>query len=365
MDSMARRQGTVSRGARAAAPGGQGGDGAAGELAPEQLLDMYRTMVRARAVDERMWLLQRQGAIAFTIPCKGQEAAQVGAVAAFDRSRDWFYPYYRDVGVILALGMTPRDIFLGGFGRAGDPASGGRQMPYHWSLPAARIVTQSSPVATQIPQAAGTAMALQLQGADGVVYCSFGEGSTSKGDFHEGVNFAAVRRAPVVFFCENNQYAISVPLDKQMAVHSVADRAAAYGIPGETVDGNDVLATYAAVRRAVDRARRGEGPTLIEARTYRLMAHSSGDDDRNYRTREEIAEWAKRDPIERFKAYLVERGLLDAGRDQALRAEVAEEVDAATDFAEQAPAPEVAEAMRHVYAEGAPGVPGGGNGRGY
>jgi 2-oxoisovalerate dehydrogenase E1 component alpha subunit len=338
------------------------GDPATGELTAEQLLGMYRTMVMARAVDERMWLLQRQGAIAFTIPCKGQEAAQVGAVAAFDASKDWFYPYYRDVGVILALGFTPRQVFAGGFGRADDPTSGGRQMPYHWSLPKVRIVTQSSPVATQIPQAAGTAMALQLRGEDGAVFCSFGEGSTSKGDFHEGVNFAAVRKAPVVFFCENNQYAISVPLDKQMAVHSVADRATAYGIPGETVDGNDVLATHAVVRRAVERARAGEGPTLIEARTYRLMAHSSGDDDRNYRTREEIAEWAKRDPILRFKEQLIARGVLDEARDKALRAEVADRVDADTDAAEQAPGPEVSDAMRFVYAETARG---GENGRGH
>jgi 2-oxoisovalerate dehydrogenase E1 component alpha subunit len=343
---MARKQGAAAE-AQAVAT----------DLPAERLLGMYRTMVTTRAVDERMWLLQRQGAIAFTIPCKGQEAAQIGAVAAFDPTRDWFYPYYRDVGVVLSLGMTPRDVFLGGFGKMDDPESGGRQMPYHWSLPKARIVTGSSPVATQIPHAAGTGMALKLQGKDGVVFCSFGEGSTSKGDFHEGVNFAAVQKAPVIFFCENNQYAISEGLEKQMAVRSVAERAAAYGIPGESVDGNDVFATYAVVRRAVERARAGGGPTLVEARTYRLMAHSSGDDDRNYRTREEIAEWAKKDPIQLFKEQLIRQGVLDEARDQALRAEVADEVDAATDSAEQAPWPEVADAMRFVYAEG-------GNGRG-
>jgi 2-oxoisovalerate dehydrogenase E1 component alpha subunit len=350
---MARKQGAATQAARAPAA----------ELPAERLLGMYRTMLTTRAVDERMWLLQRQGAVAFTIPCKGQEAAQIGAVAAFDPGRDWFYPYYRDVGVMLALGMTPRDVFLGGFGKQEDPTSGGRQMPYHWSLPKARVVTGSSPVATQIPHAAGTAMALQLRGEDGVVYCSFGEGSTSKGDFHEGVNFAAVRRAPVVYFCENNQYAISEGIEKQMAVSSVAERAAAYGIPGESVDGNDVFATYAAVSRAVARARAGQGPTLVEARTYRIMAHSSGDDDRNYRTREEIAEWAKRDPIQRFKEQLIAQGVLDEARDKALREEVAAEVDAATDAAEQAPWPDESEALRHVYAE-APATRAGGNGRG-
>ena len=344
---MARKQGAATQAAQAPDA----------ELSAERLLGMYRTMVTTRAVDERMWLLQRQGAIAFTIPCKGQEAAQIGAVAAFDPARDWFYPYYRDVGVMLGLGMTPREVFLGGFGKLADPESGGRQMPYHWSLPQGRVVTGSSPVATQIPQAAGTGMALQLRGEDGVVYCSFGEGSTSKGDFHEGVNFAAVRKAPVIFFCENNQYAISEGLEKQMAVRSVAERAAAYGIPGESVDGNDVFATYAVVRRAVARARAGDGPTLVEARTYRLMAHSSGDDDRNYRTREEIAEWAKKDPIQGFKEQLIHQGVLDEARAQAIAAEVADEVDAATDAAEQAPWPEVADATRFVYAEG-------GNGRG-
>ncbi|HVB11308.1 MAG TPA: thiamine pyrophosphate-dependent dehydrogenase E1 component subunit alpha [Bacillota bacterium] len=364
---MARKQGSSAQSTRAGALGASraeadGRGSAATDLTSERLLGMYRVMVTTRAVDERMWLLQRQGAIAFTIPCKGQEAAQIGAVAAFDPARDWFYPYYRDVGVVLSLGMTPKDVFLAGFGRLADPTSGGRQMPYHWSLPSAHIVTQSSPVATQIPHAAGTAMALQLRGEDGVVYCSFGEGSSSEGDFHEGVNFAAVRKAPVVFFCENNHYAISVPTDKQMAVHSVAERAPAYGIPGESVDGNDVVATYEAVKRAVDRARAGEGPTLIEARTYRIMAHSSGDDDRNYRSREEIAEWAKRDPLQRFREYLVGQGLLDEARDQALRAEVAEQVDAATDAAEQAPAPGLEEAMRYVFAD--PTNLGGVNGRG-
>jgi 2-oxoisovalerate dehydrogenase E1 component alpha subunit len=321
------------------------------QLPADQLRAMYRAMVLTRAVDERMWLLQRQGAIAFTVPCKGQEAAQVGAAFAFDRTRDWFYPYYRDAGFMIALGMTPLEILLGGFGRLADPSSGGRQMPYHFSYPRFRVVSGSSPVATQIPHAAGTGLAIRLRGEDAVVYCSFGEGSTSKGDFHEGVNFAAVHRLPVIFFCQNNHYAISVPLDKQMAVSSVAERARAYGIAGESVDGNDVLAVYETVRRAIARARAGEGPTLIEARTYRLMAHSSGDDDRNYRTRDEVAEWAKRDPIARFRADLLAAGVLDAAGDEALRAEVAAEVDAATDEAERSPLPDPADAMRFVYAE--------------
>lgn len=346
MPIMARKQATVPD-AKATAPA------RARRAAPSraELRKMYRLMLLTRAVDQRMWLLQRQGAIAFTVPCKGQEAAQIGAVFAFDPAKDWFYPYYRDVGVVLALGMSATQILLGGFGRLADPSSGGRQMPYHWSLPRARIITQSSPVATQIPHAAGTALALQLRHEDGVVFCSFGEGSTSEGDFHEGVNFAAVRKVPVVFFCENNHYAISVPIDKQMAVASVADRAAGYGIPGESVDGNDVLAVWAATRRAVARARAGEGPTLIEARTYRLMAHSSGDDDRSYRTREEIAEWVKRDPVETFRQRLLADGVLDAESDERLQREVADEVDRATDAAEQSPQPGPAEATRYVFAE--------------
>jgi 2-oxoisovalerate dehydrogenase E1 component alpha subunit len=311
---------------------------------------MYRTMLLARTLDERMWALNRQGKAPFVISCRGQEAAQVGSAWALRPRYDWVLPYYRDVGVVLVLGMTPTDILLGVFARATDPNSGARQMPNHWSSVPLRILSRSSPVATQVPHAAGVALASKIRGEDAVTACYFGEGATSKGDFHEGLNFAAIHRLPVVFVCENNGYAISVPQHKQMAVPSVAARAAAYGIPGVSVDGNDPLAVYAAMREAVNRARRGEGPTLIEAKTYRLVPHSSDDDDRTYRSREEVEAWRQRDPIPRFRRYLEEHALLDAAADQALRASIAAEVDRATDEAEQAPPPAPHTALEHVFA---------------
>lgn len=320
-------------------------------LSDENILEIYRTLLVARALDERMWVLNRQGKIPFVISCRGQEAAQVGCAYAFQPGLDFALPYYRDVGLVLVFGMTPLDIMLAAFSRAADPSSGGRQMPGHWGHSGHRIITGSSPVATQIPQAAGLALAAKIRGEQTAVVTSFGEGSTSKGDFHEGLNFAGVHKLPVIFLCENNRYAISVPQSKQMAIENVADRAAGYGFPGVVVDGNDVLAVYEASRVAVERARRGDGPTLIEAKTYRLTAHSSDDDDRRYRSREEVDEWLKRDPLEALRRYLAETGLLDGDRDKALRDAVALEVQEAAQQAEASPLPKAEDALRHVYYE--------------
>lgn len=321
------------------------------DLAEGALLEMYRFMLLARALDERMWLLNRSGKAPFVISCQGHEAAQVGAALALRRGLDFTLPYYRGLGTVLVMGMTPRDIMLSVFARAADPASGGRQMPAHYSHRALRIVTQSSPVGTQIAHAAGVGLAERIKGGDAVVWVSFGEGTTSQGDFHEGINLAAVHRLPVIFQCENNDYAISVPMDKQMAIKSVAERGAAYGIPGVTVDGTDVLQTYAATRAAVERARSGAGPTLIEAHCIRLTPHSSDDNDRTYRPADEIRELRSHDPLARFRAHLREQGALDDARDQELRAQVAGEVDDAAAFAEQSPPPDPATILRHVYAE--------------
>lgn len=271
-------------------------------LSETDLVDMYRTMVLSRRLDERMWLLQRQGKVAFHISCQGQEATQVGAAWALDRGRDILHPYYRDMGMVLRFGMTPRELMLALFAKREDITSGGRQMPAHFSKKEARIVSGSSPVATQIPQAAGLALASKIRGEGVVTLTSFGEGATSKGDFHEGLNFAGIWKLPVVFLCENNRYAISVSQAKQMAIENVADRAAGYGFPGVVVDGNDILAVYAATKEAVDRARAGESPTLIEAKTYRVVPHSSDDDDRLYRSEDEVEPWqAEKDPLHRFQ----------------------------------------------------------------
>lgn len=320
-------------------------------LTPEELIEMYRCMAFARAFDERANILVTQSKIPFTVTGVGHEGAQVGAAWALRKGEDYVLPYYRDIGVVLALGMTPEELMMGEFGRAADPNSGGRQMPKHWGSKERRIISGSSPVATQIPHAAGLGLAVKTQGEDRVVWVSFGDGVVSKGDFHEGVNFAAIHKLPCIFFCENNLYAISVPFAKQSPVAHVADRAAAYGIPGVTVDGNDVLDVYRVTKEAVERARAGEGPTLIEAKTYRFDPHTSTDDDSKYRSREEVGEWRAKDPLVRFGSYLKEHGILtDAAEQEIHQLAKATMADAAR-TAEAAPEPEGPTALRYVYEE--------------
>ncbi|EOW9527717.1 3-methyl-2-oxobutanoate dehydrogenase subunit alpha [Bacillus cytotoxicus] len=320
-------------------------------LSDEQVLEMYRTMLLARKIDERMWLLNRAGKIPFVISCQGQEAAQVGAAFALDREKDYVLPYYRDMGVVLTFGMTAKELMLSGFAKAEDPNSGGRQMPGHFGQKKNRIVTGSSPVTTQVPHAVGIALAGKMEKKDLVTFVTFGEGSSNQGDFHEGANFAGVHKLPVIFMCENNKYAISVPLEKQLACKNVSDRAIGYGMPGYTVDGNDPLAVYEAVKEAAERGRRGEGPTLIETVSYRLTAHSSDDDDRVYRDKEEVEEAKKKDSIFTFAAYLKEVDLLTEESEKQMLDEIMHIVNEATEYAENAlyAAPE--DALKHVYAE--------------
>jgi 2-oxoisovalerate dehydrogenase E1 component alpha subunit len=320
-------------------------------LSQEDLLQMYRTMATARLCDEAQFRLNRQGKAPFVVPVSGHEGCQVATAWPLTRGKDIFVPYYRDMAVCLVAGMTPKDVFLGVFGKAEDPSSGGRQMPAHWGSRRLGIITGSSPIATQIPHASGIAYAMKYRGEDAVVGSWFGDGATSEGDWHEALNFAGVHKLPVVFVCENNLYAISVPLSKQAAIENLSARAEGYGFPGVTVDGNDVLACYEAMNTAVDRARRGEGPTLIEAMTYRYHPHTSDDDDRTYRTREEVEEAKKKDPIIGFEGYLKNAGLLDDGKIEALRKELKEQVDTAVDEAWGAPDPEPETALRHVFAE--------------
>lgn len=320
-------------------------------LNEETVLDMYRTMLLSRRIDERMWLLNRSGKIPFVISCQGQEAAQVGAAFALDRQKDYVLPYYRDVGVVLTFGMTAKDLMLSGFAKEEDPNSGGRQMPGHFGQKKNRIVTGSSPVTTQVPHAVGIALAGKMEGQDLVTFVTFGEGSSNQGDFHEGANFAGVHKLPVIFMCENNKYAISVPISKQLSCENVSDRAIGYGMPGITVDGNDPLEVYAAVKEAADRARRGEGPTLVETVSYRLTPHSSDDDDRSYRTADEVAEAKTKDSIKTFGAYLKEVGILDDESEKLMNDEVMKIVNEATDYAENAPYPKAESAMNHVYAQ--------------
>lgn len=324
---------------------------AAAELGPDRLLALYRRMLLSRAVDVRAWTLSRQGRAHFVITSRGHEAAEIGSAFALQSGRDWILPYYRSLALVLGVGMTPKDVMLSIFARAGDPSSGGRQLAMHFSHRDLRIISGSSVVSTQIPQAVGLALAARLSGEDVVAVAYFGEGGSSKGDFHEGLNFAAVQKLPAIFLCENNGYAISVPQAKQMAIADVASRAAAYGMAGVTVDGTDPLAVYEAVRAARARAVAGEGPTLIEAKVARFTAHSSDDDDRAYRTREEIADAQARDPIPAFARRLKALGILSDDDDQILQREVTVEVDAAVDAADAYPQPSADDLLTHVYAE--------------
>ncbi|MEC0306550.1 thiamine pyrophosphate-dependent dehydrogenase E1 component subunit alpha [Paenibacillus lautus] len=324
-------------------------------LTDGQVLDMYKYMVLARKFDERNLLLQRAGKINFHVSGIGQETCQVAAAFALDREKDYFLPYYRDYGFVLAVGMTPRELMLSAFAKAEDPNSGGRQMPGHFGSKRLRIVTGSSPVTTQLPHAVGIALAAKMQKKDFVSFVTFGEGSSNQGDFHEGCNFAGVHKLPVIIMCENNQYAISVPLHKQIS-GKVSDRALGYGFPGIRVDGNEALEVYAAVKEARERAIRGEGPTLIESMMYRLSPHSTSDNDLAYRTKEEVEENWKNDGVARFKNYLVDCGLWDEARDQDLIAQLNLEIKEATESADLAPFPKPEDTLLHVYADDEGGV---------
>lgn len=318
-------------------------------LTDEQAIEMYRVMIQARKFDERVLLLQRAGKINFHVSGVGQECAQVAAAFALDREEDYFLPYYRDYGFVLAVGMTLKEMMLSVFAKWEDPNSGGRQMPGHFGHKKLRIVTGSSPVTTQVPHAVGVALAGKMQGKSFASFVTFGEGSSNQGDFHEGANFAGVHKLPVIMMCENNQYAISTPLHKSLS-GNVFERAIGYGFPGFRVDGNDALEVYRVVKEARERGVRGEGPTLIEAMVYRISPHSTSDNDLAYRSKEEVDAARERDGIGRYKAYLIEAGIWDEERDAALHASITAEVNEATDYADKAPFPPGEDIMRHVYA---------------
>jgi 2-oxoisovalerate dehydrogenase E1 component alpha subunit len=320
-------------------------------LTKDQLLDLYYKMLLSRAVAQRERMLNRLGKGPFAITGEGQEATQVGVTFALRQGHDWVLPYYRDIGVAIAFGQTPRDLLLALLSCEEDISSGGRNMPSHFSDPKLKIVAGSAPVATQVPHATGIALASKLRKLDEVAAVFFGDGATSVGDVHEAMNFAGIHKLPVIFVCEHNGYAISVPWRLQCAVEDVAIRAEGYGFPGVTVDGNDVLAVYAAAHDAVSRARKGEGATFIEAKTYRQVPHSSDDDDRRYRTREEVEEWLKKDPLTRYQAWLEENGLLSRAVLEELQQKVAQEVDEATEYAENAPKPAPETALKRVFVE--------------
>jgi 2-oxoisovalerate dehydrogenase E1 component alpha subunit len=319
-------------------------------LSDAEVLRLYRWMVLNRALDERMVTLQRQGRIGFYIGSIGEEASVFGAAAAMEEA-DWLFPCYREHGAALLRGMPLATFLCDLLGNAGDLMKG-RQMPCHEAWRPGRFASISSPISTQISHAVGAAWAARIRGDDMVALTWFGEGGTSAPDFHTGLNFAAVHKIPVVFLCRNNGWAISLPRERQTGSETIAQKAVAYGMRGERVDGNDLLAVHAVVRRARERAADGAGPTLVECVTYRLEGHSTSDDPRAYRSPEAVAPWKEREPILRMRRFLERRGALDAAADARLREEVRAELQRALAEAEAFPPKPPAESLfEHVYAE--------------
>jgi pyruvate dehydrogenase E1 component alpha subunit len=311
------------------------------DIPPDLLKRLHRAMLLGRRLDERMVRLQRQGRVGTFAPIKGQEASQIGSVATL-RQQDWMVPSFRETAAMIWRGWPIEKLLMFFAGHLEGSAPG----PNQNDLPVC------IPVSTQLPHAVGLAYAAQYRGDDVVVMAYFGDGATSEGDFHEACNFAGVWHVPVVFVCQNNQWAISVPLKKQTHSRTIAQKALAYGFPGIQVDGNDVLAVYAATKEAVDRARAGDGPTLIECVTYRLAMHTTADDPTKYRPAEEVAEWERKDPLTRFTAYLKKKGLLDEGIEAEVDAEIAEAIRRF----ESMPAPDPLTIFDHVYAEMPPAL---------
>ncbi len=312
-------------------------------IGKELLLDMHRAMVRARRFDEHQLRWQRQGRLGTFAPVIGQEASQIGTVAVLD-DQDWMVPAYRQSAAALWRGTPLAGLLLynAGYNEGGEIPEGQNDLPI------------AIPVASQIPHAVGIGYALKQEGSGHLAMTYFGDGATSEGDFHEAMNFAGVFNTPTIFVCENNQYAISVPREKQTRAGTLAQKAIAYGIPGIQVDGNDILAVYSAASEAAERARKGDGPTLIECVTYRMAVHTTADDPGKYRTQKEEEQWQKKDPIERFRKYLTARKLLNKKKIESLEEELEKEVKSAWDEAEQRMAeldrhPEVM--FDHLYGE--------------
>jgi 2-oxoisovalerate dehydrogenase E1 component alpha subunit len=318
-------------------------------LTDEQLVAMLRVMILHRTLENRGFALNRQGKIPFASASEGHEAVQAGAAMAFVRGKDILAPYYRDLGLDLGIGLTSYEVMLSLFARI-DDHSGGRQFPHHYASKKLGLYTISSVIAAQTSHAVGAAYALKLGKEHGrAVLTTFGDGATSEGEWHESVNFAAIHKLPIVFLCENNEWAISTPLSAQMGQPDVYKRAEGYGMPGVVVDGFDPIACYAVTKEAMDRARHGGGPTLVEAKCYRFLSHTTDDDDRSYRTREEVAERRKDDPVPKFERLLVEQGVLTPAALDELKASILAETNDATDRAEAVPYPRPEDLFSRLY----------------
>lgn len=329
------------------------------DLSKEQLLRVYRTMLTGRRIDEKHLILLKQGKSFFHIGGSGHEAAQTAAASALRPGHDYFFPYYRDLSLCLLLGYTPVDYFLSALHRADDPGTGGRQMPGHYGKSDLRIITQSSPTGTQYLQAVGVAMGAKKEGKGEVVYVSSGEGSTSEGEFFEAVNWAAREALPVLFFIQDNKYAISVPVSQQTAGGSVYEVTKGFkGLDRYNVDGTDFLETYRVASQAVAKARSGGGPALIVANVVRLLPHSSSDDDRKYRSKDDLERDKGLDPIPKMVAFLMEQGYLTEKEVTGITEEVRAEVDAAVEAAEARSMPDAGTVTHHVYGSAHENPPG-------
>ncbi len=315
----------------------------------DQLVRGYKVMLLTRHIDERMITLQRQGTISFAMSSLGEEGCVVASTAALE-PQDWIYPQYREDGAIFWRGYSPQDYIHHMFGNAKDSILG-RQMPNHFGSRALNVVTVSSPLATKIPHAAGAAYGMKLKGENAVTLCYFGDGVTSKGDFHVGLNIAALKKVPCIYFCRNNQYAISTRTDHQYVTETIAHKGLAYGIKSVRVDGNDYYAVHEATSEARERCIAGEGPVLIEAVTYRLGAHSTSDDPSVYRTDEEVDQWRVKDPVLRLRAHLKQRGLWNDDEEVTYLAEIKQEIDEAIAVAKNTPKPPLKSLVEDVYFE--------------
>ncbi|HSW55563.1 MAG TPA: dehydrogenase E1 component subunit alpha/beta [Ignavibacteriaceae bacterium] len=320
----------------------------------KQLLDVLKMMIRSRIIDNKAMRLLKQGKTFFHIAAEGHEAVQMAIGLHLDPKKDWFFPYYRDLGTVLMAGLTPEEVFLGTFAKATDPASGGRQLPVHWGMINAQVPSQSSPTGTQFLQAVGTALASRRKGIKNVSYVSSGEGTTSQGEFHEAVNWASREKLPVLFVIQNNRYAISVPVEHQTAGKdgSVAEMMGGFfSLYRKRIDGTDFFESYSELKEAIDYIKSGKGPALIEANVVRLQSHSSSDDQRKYRDHSELEKDKQDDPIEKFVARLKKEGMLSDDDYQKIRKEINEEIDEAADRAFKAADPDPKDAARYVYDE--------------
>lgn len=324
------------------------------KIYPETLIRGYRVMALTRHLDERMITLQRQGVISFAMSSLGEEACAIASAAALEK-QDWMYPQYREAGIFFWRGGTVQQYVHQMFCDASD-AFHGRQMPNHFGARSLNIVQVSSPIATKIPHAAGSAYAMKLQKENCISICYFGEGATSEGDFHVGLNFAAVRKAPTIFFCRNNGYAISTPVREQFASDGVAPKGIGYGMEAIRVDGNDFFAVFEAVEKARAYCVSGKGPYLIEAMTYRMGAHSTSDDPSLYRSEEEVKSWQAKDPLLRLRRYLEKQGLWDQTKEKEMQEAIATEINAAIAEAKATPLPEPHTMVTEVYFETPPSL---------